>query len=83
MLAAPVFACDQSWIMLQGQGSSLVEVTKHDGANGPSRADTCVLAAALKRGWRPAGDGQRMMGGEMEPGLAGRLCLGWRWGWLG
>lgn len=63
MLAAPVLACGQSSVMLQGQGSSLLR-TSGDGANGPSRADTCVLAAALRRGWRP-GDGED---GWMEPG---------------
>lgn len=50
------------------------EVTSGDGANGPSRADTCVLAAALRRGWRP-GDGEV---GWMEPGRR-CFCLG-RWG---
>lgn len=54
-------------------GLQPAEVTKHDGANGPSRADTCVLAAALERGWRPAGDGQRMDGWS----LAGQLFLPW------
>lgn len=54
-------------------GLQPAEVTKHDGANGPSRADTCVLAAALKRGWRPARDGQRMDGWSLA---AGCFCLG-------
>lgn len=52
-------------------GPQPAEVTSGDGANGPSRADTCVLAAALRRGWRP-GDGEV---GWMEPGRR-CFCLG-------
>lgn len=56
-------------------GPQPAEVTKHDGANGPSRADTCVLATALERGWRPAGDGERM---HMDGwSLAGLSFLPW------